>query len=302
MGLAMSSLRITTLVRWWRFTAGCNSINCQVYLGSNFQSQLGVAADGAGDVFIGDFLDGEAVEIPAGCTSTACQKVVYNPGEGSNPVDLTADATGDLFIADFGLKSVIEVPAGCTNSSCQVTIGSGWNQPDDVAVDAAGDVFVADEGLQEIVEVPAGCLNVSCQIVLVSGVEYCCPRGRCIGRPGSSMTWPNERVFEVTRSQPPAFNFALTNVGSTSTDSPQLVSIQNVGNQPLTGSVISSAVGANFLESGSCNCRLLAGAGRGLFGELQLHAAEHRLFHWLGVVQRQHLQPFASGCAADHQS
>jgi len=42
-------------------------------------------------------------------------------------------------------------------------------------------------------------------------------------------------------------------VSSTSTDSPQLVSIQNVGNQTLTGSLALS-LGTNFGESGSSTC------------------------------------------------
>jgi len=243
--------------------AGCASITCQVYLGSNFRSQLGVAVDGAGDVFFGDFLDGEVVELPAGCTSAACQKVVYHPA-GSNPVDLTADGAGDLFIADYGLQKVIEIPAGCVGTGCQITIGSGWIHPDDTAVDAAGDVFVADEGLKEIVEVPAGCTNPNCQVVVVSGIDTVAvaldPSGDLVV---DDLTTP--RVFEVNRSQPPSFNFALTNVSSTSLDSPQSVTVQNVGNQPLTGTLALAQLGANFAANGPYTCgtgfTLIPGAG-----------------------------------------
>ena len=135
-----------------RFRPGCTSSTCQKILineettvsGATLpvRAELGVAVDGAGNVFVGDFLDGEVVEVPAnGSTPT----MVYNP-TGANPVGLDVDAAGDLFIADHGLKQVAEVPAGCSNSSCWKTIGSGWQQPDSVAVDAAGDVYVADEG------------------------------------------------------------------------------------------------------------------------------------------------------------
>jgi hypothetical protein len=227
--------------------AGCASINCQVYLGGNFRSQLGVAVDGAGDVFFGDFLDGEAVEIPAGCATTACQKVVYNPGGASDPVDLRADGAGDLFIADYGRQKVVEVPAGCASSSCQVTIGSGWNQPDDVAVDAAGDVYVADAGLEEVVEVPAGCASPACQMVLVSGTDTIAVATDATGDLVVD-DLGHSRIFELVRSLPPSLNFALTNVGVTSADSPQPVTVQNVGNQPLAGSV-GSTVSTNFVEN-----------------------------------------------------
>ncbi len=232
---------------------GCNSAACQIDLGATYGQQLGVAVDGAGDVFFDDYGTGQAIKIPAGCgTSTACQQVVYSGGAGSNPVDLTADAAGDLFIADHGLRQVIEVPAGCANTNCQIAIGSGWSEPDDVAVDAAGDVFVADQGLQEIVEVPSGCTAPACQVVMVSGVDTVAV---AVDAEGHLVVDDliGKRVFVVDRSQLPSFNFALTNVGSTSTDSPQVVSIQNIGNQPLNGSLLLN-LGTNFVANVGSTC------------------------------------------------
>ncbi len=238
--------------------AGCASSSCQVYLGSNYRSQLGVAVDGAGNVFFGDFLDGKAVEIPAGCTSITCQKVVYNPGQGAQVVDLTVDSMGNLFVADYGRKLVVEVPAGCINSSCQIAIGSGWSQPDGVAVDAAGDVFVADEGLHQIVEVPAGCTTFPCQVMLVNNVDTVAVKVDASG----DLFYDNlttAQIAAVTRSLPPSVGFALTNVGSTS--GPQPVSVQNIGNQTLTGSS-SFNLGAAFSVVSTCGptLSLLPGA------------------------------------------
>jgi hypothetical protein len=231
--------------------AGCASGACQKLVPNplNLRSQLGVAVDGAGNLFIGDFLDGEVAEVPA---NGGPQTIVYNP-VGSDPVDLTTDAAGDLFVADFGLRTVAEVPAGCTVASCIKTIGSGWSQPDGVAVDAAGDVFVADEGLKEIVEVPAGCTSSGCLIVLVSGVDTVAvkvdPTGNLFF---DNLTTP--QILEITRSLPPSLSFALTNVGSTSADSPQTVSVQNIGNGtvPLAGSLVVSTLGPNFGANGTC--------------------------------------------------
>ncbi len=215
--------------------AGCISSACQHYVPNplNLKSQLGVAVDGAGNLFIGDFLDGKVAEVPA---NGGPQTIVYNPtGCGnapgcSDPVDLTVDAAGDLFVADFGLKTVAEVPAGCTVVSCVKTIGTGWSQPDGVAVDAAGDVFVADEGLDEIVEVPAGCTTSACQIVLVSGVNTVAvkvdPTGDLFV---DNLSTP--QISEVTRSLPPSLSFALTAIGSTSADSPQ-VGLRSKRRQP----------------------------------------------------------------------
>jgi hypothetical protein len=49
----------------------------------------------------------------------------------------------------------------------------------------------------------------------------------------------NLRVLELPRSQPPALSFASTVLGETSTDSPQTVVVQNIGNQPLNLSGLS---------------------------------------------------------------
>ena len=229
---------------------GCSDISCQKTLPNplELRSQLGVAVDGAGNLFIGDFLDGKVAKVPA---NGAAQTIIYAPGAGSSPVDLTTDAAGNLYIADFGLKTVAEVPAGCNVQSCVKNIGSGWMQPDGVAVDAAGNVFVADEGLKQIVEVPAGCSSNACQIVLANGVDTVAVKVDSSG----NVLYDNlatHQILGLVRSQPPSLSFALANVGTTSTDSPKVVSVQNVGNQTLTGSMASSFA-PNFAGSGSCN-------------------------------------------------
>ncbi|MFZ0305416.1 MAG: PASTA domain-containing protein, partial [Terracidiphilus sp.] len=243
-----------------KIPAGCTNSACQTTVGSGLSSQLGVAVDGAGDVFIGSYGQSEVVKVPA---NGGPQTVVYNPvtgsGPASHPIGLAVDAAGDLFIADGGLQQVVEVPAGCTTSGCQVSIGSNWQLPQSVAVDAAGDVFVSDTTLEQVVEVPAGCTSSACQasctpgscaVVVANGIVSL---GATVDT-GGDIFIANahaSQVVEVTRLLPPSFNFALTNVGSTSADSPQLVSVQNVGNQLLAGSLVPS-LGSNFLESGNC--------------------------------------------------
>ncbi len=227
--------------------AGCASTGCQVYLGANVRSQLGVAVDGAGNLFFGDFLDGEVIKSPAGCTASACQTIVYNPA-GSNPVGLAVDAAGDLFVADYGLRQVVEIPPGCATPACQTKIGQGWDAPESVAVDAAGDVFVADEILDQIIEIPAGCTAASCQVAVASGIDA---YGVAVDAAGD-IFFPDllsNQVYE-SRAQSPSLGFAATNVGSTSSDSPQSLTVQNIGNLPLYApqGLLVSVAGPNFVE------------------------------------------------------
>jgi hypothetical protein len=215
-------------------------------VGFGLQYPQGLAVDGVGDVFMSDFTGHQVVEVPAGCTTIACQTVVYSPGSTSNPVGVTVDAAGDLFVADYGLKEVVKIPPGCTSSSCQTTVGTGWAYPEAVAVDAAGDVFVADEA-PKVVEVPAGCTNSACQITL-SGVDA---YGVAVDSAGDVFIpdLNGNQVSVINKSQPPALSFATTNVNSTSSDSPQSFTIQNVGNQTLVAAPPGLVVNPpNFVE------------------------------------------------------
>ena len=232
--------------------AGCTTVACQTTVGVGLSSQLGVAVDGAGDVFIATFTQNEVVKVPAGCTTSACQTVVYSHGTTSNPTGIALDAAGDLFVADYGLAKVMEVPAGCTSNSCQIAIGTGWVQPVGVAVDAAGDVFVSDESNNNVVEVPPGCSSGSCQATVLNGIYSVAVAVDAFGDvlvPEVS----NNQVVSVTRSQVPSFSFALTNAGGTSSDSPKTVTVQNVGNQPLTGSLALS-LGGGFTQNLTPDC------------------------------------------------
>ena len=239
-----------------KFAPGCGSTSCAtvLYAASASPGPYGVAVDGSGDVFFSQPTAG-VFEIPASSPSSLI--ALYSPGGNSNVQSVAVDAAGDIFVADNGLKQVVEIPAGCTTASCQTKIGSGWVYPLGVAVDAAGDVIVADFELTVdgeidaggVVEVPAGCSNSNCQILLLTAGAPD-PFAVTVSATGQVFAATDGPLFEINQSQPPVLTFALTNVGSTSTDSPQSVSIQNVGNQPLTVS-LSLPNTNNFIENSS---------------------------------------------------
>ena len=108
----------------------------QTTVGSGLDSPLGVAVDGAGDVFIADTYNNRVVEVPAG---GGAQTTVASGL--SRPCGVAVDGAGNVFIADYHNNRVVEVPAG---GGAQTTVGSGLNHPYGVAVDGAGDVFIAE--------------------------------------------------------------------------------------------------------------------------------------------------------------
>jgi hypothetical protein len=155
-------------------------------VGSGLSAPTGVAVNGAGDIYIGDYDAssgiGTVYEIPwvPNSTSTAggsyipgnqidlSTATIVNPSLGNN-LNLAADGSGDVFVADPQNSRVVEilnseraslVPnphiSGDTTATSTLTVGTGFTAPSAVAVDAAGDVFVADgTNLYEISAFPA---------------------------------------------------------------------------------------------------------------------------------------------------
>jgi sugar lactone lactonase YvrE/uncharacterized protein (DUF2345 family) len=268
---------------------GCSSTACETSVGTGLSSPYGVAADGGGDIFIADTGNNRVVEVPAGggpqttvasglnfplgvavdgagdifIADTDNNRVLELPAGGgpqmtvasglNNPNTVVVDSAGDVFIVDSNSR-LVKIPAGCASSACQISVGTGFNNPRGAAVDAAGDVFIADTYNSRVVEVPAGCTSTACQTTVGSGFGY--PWGVAVDAAGDVfVTDTNDgEISEINRSQLPSFSFALTNVGNTSADSPQLVSIQNVGNQPLTGSLTLSTLGTNFSQNSTPDC------------------------------------------------
>ena len=202
----------------------------------------GVAVDGAGDVFITDTNNNRVIKVtPGGVQTTVPTSGVIHPYYPA------VDGVGDVYFLDTGNGRVLKVTPGGIQSTVPI---SGLAAGNGVAVDAAGDVFVSDQIINVVYEVsPSGVQTT----VPTSGLYI--PAGLAVDAAGDVFIADNglSQVFEVSRSQPPSFHFALTNVSSTSTDSPQLVSIQNVGNQALTGS-LNLHLGTNFVANASSTC------------------------------------------------
>jgi streptogramin lyase len=85
---------------------GCTTAGCQITVGSGWGEPESVAVDAAGDVIVADFtltVDGEGdaggvLEVPAGCTTSACQILLLTLG-APDPYAVTASPLGQLFVA-----------------------------------------------------------------------------------------------------------------------------------------------------------------------------------------------------------
>jgi YVTN family beta-propeller protein len=218
--------------------AGNGAYGAQTTVGSGVSFPRGVAVDGAGDVFIADSSNNRVVEVAVGGSA----QITVGTGL-SYPQGVAVDGAGDVFIADSGNNRVVEVPA---SSGVQTTVGTGLNYPQGVAVDGVGDVFIADSANNRVVEVPVGGGTQTPVGIANTPFSVAVDGAGDIFIPNSA---GGDQVVEVQRSQRPSLTFASTTVGSTSSDSPQSVTIQSIGNQPLNAIAPGLIVGGpNFVQ------------------------------------------------------
>jgi sugar lactone lactonase YvrE len=249
--------------------------------GTGLKYPCGMAFDGAGDLFIADVDNSRVLEVPAGGGAV----VVINPsvnGKTLNyPVAVALDSAGDLYISDLFANQVVKVPAGggAAQAVAPTVDGEPLSFPYGIAVDGAGDLLIADAN-NRVVEVPAGGGAATEMTPTANGKGLNDPIGLALDGAGDLFIadTDNNRVVEVERSAAPELNFAAANVGSPSSDSPQTVEVENVGNAVLTFPVPASgsnpAVSANFTlaSGGSGDCTQVS-AGAAQAGTLAAGAA-----------------------------
>ena len=207
----------------------------------------GVAVDGAGNVFIADFGSSRIVELPyVGNGAYGPQTTVGSAIQ--SPSAVAVDLAGDLFIGQP--EAIVEVTPSGVQTNLPFQSGT-FQIPSGVAVDAAGDVFATDQTNGYATELsPLANGTYGTQTFLVES-NSAGPTGVAVDAAGDVFVVENgyNKVVEFLRSQPPSLGFASTQIGQTSSDSPQSVTIQNIGNKALDaispGLVVT---GPNFLQ------------------------------------------------------
>ena len=234
----------------------------QSTLGSDFNHPTGLAVDGSGNVFVADEFDNQIKEILA----TGGYVTVNRLGSGSYfnlPFGVALDAGGNVFVADSYNNEVREILAAGGYTTVN-TLGSGFNDPYAVAVDGSGNVFVADKGNNAVKEILAagGYTTVN-----TLGTGFNGPVGVAVDGSGNVFVanYSNNTVVKLDYADAPSFSFASTNEGSTSSDSPQTVTVQNIGNAalsfPVPNSGTNASIANNFTLGGSTTCPEVSSSG-----------------------------------------
>jgi sugar lactone lactonase YvrE len=245
---------------------------------------LGVAVDGAGNLYIADQSNHRIREVTtSGIITTVAgtgvpgyngDNIAATSAELNYATGVAVDGTGDLYIADednlrvrmVSPSGVITTVAGNGYFTGSGTHGDGGpaisaelDRPISVTLDAASNLYIADVSNARVREVsPSGIITTVAGTgtagyngdnIAATTAELKSPLGVVVDGAGNLYIadQSNLRIRRIDVSDPPSLNFAGTNVGSTSTS--QDVTVLNLGNVPLNISQISTTV--NFSLGGA---------------------------------------------------
>lgn len=237
---------------------GCTSAACVVTLGGGFTRPAGIAVDGEGNVYVADYNNQAVTEMPPNCFNTSCMTKLG--GGFRNPRDVAVDGDGNVYVVDPVNVALTRMPAGCTKLSCVTILGGGFSYPEGVAVDGAGNVYVADQNNSMLKKIAPTCFDSGCVVTL----------GRSFSFPVGVALDGNENIYVVNQfynsvqrldlQDAPSLSF--TGVAAGSSSAPQVVTLSNNGNLPLTISAL-SATNASLDGDTTCDTSTAVAAGGG---------------------------------------
>jgi sugar lactone lactonase YvrE len=220
-----------------------------------------VAVDGSGNVYIADSANNRVL-LETLSSGTYTESTVTT-STLNGPSGVAVDGNGNIYIADSGNnRALLEALSLGSYTESTVTTSS-LNYPGAIAVDGNGNVYIADTFNNRVLKETLSTGSYIESTVSTSALSA--PSGIAVSGSGNIYVADtyNNRVLKEDLADPPSLNFASTSPGSTSSDSPQTVTVENSGNSalifssPNSGSNPSMAANFNLISSGSSSCPLV---------------------------------------------
>ncbi len=247
----------------------------QSVVDSGFGYPYGVAVDGAGNLYIADAWNGQILKETPTAGGYTRSTVVTGL---SNCVAVAVDGKGNLYIASDGpngsgtvLKETLSA-GGYTATALPI---EGLFIPYSVIVDGIGNVYFADAQTYNVYKetlTPSGYVESA---VVTDLHDILGPYGLAVDGSGKMYIayLGGHSVVLADFADPPSLSFASTPVGSTSADSPQTVTLTNVGNAdlifPIPASGNNPSITSNFtLDENAPSACPVTGSGFGTEGVL----------------------------------
>jgi sugar lactone lactonase YvrE len=223
----------------------------------------GIAIDGSGNLYLTDVSNKRILKetLTAGSYT---QSVIPSSGLNAS-YGIAVDGNGNIFVADTFNNRIVE-EAFNNGSYTQSVVATGLSYPYGVAVDGTANLYIADSLNNRVLMQSTQGTGISSVIVqneLGNGLQY--PYGISIS--GNGMVYiadsGNHRALRVNLAIPPALAFAATQQGATSSDSPQSVTVANLGNTELKFQAVSYPADFPQSQAGANDCGADASLGSG---------------------------------------
>jgi sugar lactone lactonase YvrE len=231
-------------------------------LTSQFGSPAGIAVDSSGNVYVLDASNNTVNEIYAVNGSVPASPTIATLASGFKELDgIEVDGNSNIYVSDDASREVFEIHAvngSIPASPLITTLGSGFVNPRGIAVDVLGNVYVAEYFYNTVYKILAvnGTIPASPTIQTIgTGLIYA--NGVAVDGSGNVFVadYGDARLVRLDYADPPSLTFASASVGSTSTDSPQTVTLENVGNADLSFPVLPTStnpsIGTDFTLNGN---------------------------------------------------
>jgi hypothetical protein len=228
------------------------------------------AVDGAGNLYFADDSGNQILEEQY--IHGAYNKLLVVATGLNNPSDVVVDAAGAVYAADTGNNRIVkEMPNG-DGTYTQSVVDSGFASPTEgLAIDRIGNLYVSLFNNFTNSNVPAMVKETLVNTTYTrstlamngsEGVDVDAAGNVLAVVPDSSTSTFMSMVEQLDVATPPSFIFAQTPVGSTSTDSPKLVTVVNNGNAPLSF-VTNPAITSGFTLASGSTCSQSAAVAPG---------------------------------------
>jgi hypothetical protein len=235
---------------------------------SGLSSPDAVAIDGSGNIYIANTGADQVLKETLSGGAYTQSTVASSSGGMVLPFGVAVDQSGNVYIADFNGQQVLKetLSGGTYTQSTLLSASSGLGKTTWVTVDAHGNLYIADYTNSRVLkETLSGGSYI--ETTVPTGSSLSNPFAVAVDGPGNVFISDvgNQRVVKEDFADPPALLFAATAVGLTSTDSPQTVTVSNIGNAalafPVPGSGSNPTVSSAFPMAGSTTCPEVASSG-----------------------------------------
>jgi sugar lactone lactonase YvrE len=231
---------------------------------SDLNDLVGIAVDGGGNLYLTASATGdvhkETLQANGSYTETAI-------GSGiTHPTGAAVDGSGNIYIVDTGNGDLYEEMLQTNGTYNQTIVVSGLVTPESVTVDGNRNLYITAPSQGQVFKETLQGNGTYLQTLAAIGLND--PGWIALDGRGNLYLLQDTTKGDLAMidlADPPPLSFAKTTVGSTSPDSPRLVTVSNIGNAALQVPVLVSgtnpSISPSFNLAGATTCPVVGPSG-----------------------------------------